>query len=69
MIQLNKFNYFDLTENYAPLKTHFEGGEDIDYELRPHAKYKGTIHPYIPDSFGSSNPGWPLTEVYPKLEL
>ena len=45
-----------------------EGGEDIDDELRPHAKYIGTVYTYIPNSFVSSNPGWPHMEVYPVLD-
>ena len=40
-----------------------ESGEDVADEPLPHVKYTGTIYPYIPDSFGSSNPGWSLMEV------
>ena len=40
-----------------------ELGEDIADKPTPHLKYTGMLYPYIPGSFGSSNPGWPHTEV------
>ena len=36
-----------------------EVSEDIADEHRPHAKYMGTVYPYLPNSYGSSYPGWP----------
>ena len=68
-VWLNLFDYFVLTEHYASLHLHVEGGEYIADETRPHTKYTGLVNPLFPNSFGSSNPVCPHREVYPKLEL
>ena len=69
LIRFNWFNYFDSILHYASLHLHMGGVEDIYDKPRPHKKYTGTVYTYIPNCFGSSNPGWTRTEVYPKLEL
>ena len=69
MIQLNLFNHLDLTGKYSSLHIHVEDGKDISDEPRHHVKFKGTVYPYIPNSFDSSNPGCTRMEVYPKIDL
>ena len=66
-----------LTQLLLPSPTHWRRWKALPIILhriwlgrpRPHTKYTGMVYYYIPDNFGSSNPGWPHMKVYPKLEL